>query len=267
MRPKSPWRPISRRAVTWSRERCMNLRIWVMGHAVSRATGKLAFSFGSVKSHRFRVQALTSFQYCSIHAKVHQNLARYLPRNKTCQSGGILRKGRCQGGGGGGHGACASERAIRLRGYLHHLEVAALLLEPSWSAGRALYSASFSWRMVGTAMKSGSSRSLALISSRVSALAAPGRAASPEEAKEEELAQGSAAQKPSFVVGTASRAARCQPRRVDRLRSSGACAFLAQKAPLEEDRGRPGLSSVHILGLLNLGLGVHVHAPTKNRVN
>jgi hypothetical protein len=77
----------------------MNLRIWVMGHAVSRATGKLAFSFGSVKSHRFRVQALASFQYCSIHAKVHQNLARYLPRNKTCQSGGILRKSRCQGGG------------------------------------------------------------------------------------------------------------------------------------------------------------------------
>jgi len=48
-------------------------------------------------------------------------LARYLPRNKTCQSGGILRKG-------GGHGACASERAIRLRGHLHHLEVAALRL-------------------------------------------------------------------------------------------------------------------------------------------
>ena len=29
---------------------------------------------------------------------------------------------------GGGHGACASERAIRLRGHLHHLEVAALRL-------------------------------------------------------------------------------------------------------------------------------------------
>ena len=31
--------------------------------------------------------------------------------------------------------------------------------EPSRSAGRALYSASFSWRIIGTAMKSGSSRS------------------------------------------------------------------------------------------------------------
>ena len=50
-------------------------------------------------------------------------MARYLPRNKQdlFQSGGILRKG-------GGHGACASERAIRLRGHLHHLEVAALRL-------------------------------------------------------------------------------------------------------------------------------------------
>ena len=53
---------------------------------------------------------------------MHQNLARLL-RNKQdlFQSGGILRKG-------GGHGACASERAIRLRGHLHHLEVAALRL-------------------------------------------------------------------------------------------------------------------------------------------
>ena len=50
-------------------------------------------------------------------------MVRYLPRNKQdlFQSGGILRKG-------GGHGACASERAIRLRGHLHHLEVAALRL-------------------------------------------------------------------------------------------------------------------------------------------
>ena len=50
-------------------------------------------------------------------------MVRYLPRNKQdlFQFGGILRKG-------GGHGACASERAIRLRGHLHHLEVAALRL-------------------------------------------------------------------------------------------------------------------------------------------
>ena len=45
-----------------------------------------------------------------------------VPANQDMfQSGGILRKG-------GGHGACASERAIRLRGHLNHLEVAALRL-------------------------------------------------------------------------------------------------------------------------------------------
>ena len=90
MRPKSPQRPISRRAVTWSRERCMNLRIWVIGQRCSdRKVGLQLWERAAVLEISAAVATAAGRSACS---------------------GGVARRGE---GGGAGPGVGGAEALLR----------------------------------------------------------------------------------------------------------------------------------------------------------